>query len=84
MSDIILGISDHGKPPMEPMDPSTTLLEQAEQFRQQTGMSERQLGIAVMNDPSFFPRIRSGGSFTTRTFQRFQAYFAANWPQKAS
>lgn len=69
---------------MTTFDPSAVLLEQAEEFRKQTGMSERQLGVAVMNDPSFFPRIKAGGGFTTRTFERFQAYFAANRSKKAS
>lgn len=62
---------------MNRLNPSAVLLEQAEEFCQQTGMSERRLGVEVMNDPSFFPRIRSGGGFTTRTFERFQEYFAA-------
>ena len=54
------------------------LLDEAKQFCKQNGMSLRQLGVAVMNDPSFFPRIQAGAGFTARTFERFQAYFAAH------
>lgn len=61
---------------------SKQLLQQAEEFCGERGISLRQLGVAVMNDPGFFTRIRNGGGFTATTFERFQAYFAAHGAQR--
>ena len=60
------------------------LLKQTEEFCGERGVSPREVGVAVMNDPGFFTRVRKGGGFTVKTFERFQAYFAANRPQRAS
>jgi hypothetical protein len=41
-------------------------------------MSKARLATIVANDGKFFSRLEAGGGFTTRMYERFLAYFAAN------
>lgn len=53
------------------------LLKDAEDFCRQRGISRARLATIVVNDGKFFDRIERGGAFTTRTYERFQEYFAS-------
>lgn len=54
------------------------LLQDASDFCDKRGISEARLATIVANDGKFFNRVRGGGEFTTATYEKFQAYFAAN------
>ena len=54
------------------------LLRDAKICAEREGISLARLATKVMNDGKFFDRIERGGEFTTTTFEKFQAYFAAS------
>jgi len=43
-------------------------------------ISEARLASLVVNDGKFFVRVRAGGGFTTRTYERFLAWFREHCP----
>lgn len=53
------------------------LLNDAARFCEYRKISKARLATIVVNDGKFFERVSSGGEFTTATFEKFQAYFAA-------
>jgi hypothetical protein len=53
------------------------LLHDATRFCEEKGMSKARLATIVVNDGKFFDRVEAGGGFTTRTYEKFQAHFAA-------
>ncbi len=54
------------------------LLRDAKECTAREGISMSRLATKVMNDGKFFNRIAGGGEFTTTTYEKFQAYFAAS------
>lgn len=66
------------------MDLKTDLLARAEAYCAATGISKARLATKVANDGKFFTRIENGGGFTTRMYERFVAFFAANPPPAPS
>ncbi len=53
------------------------LLDQVDAYCARTRMSPARLATIVVNDGKFFVRLAKGGGFTVRTYEKFQAYFAA-------
>jgi hypothetical protein len=60
------------------------LLQDAEQFCRETGLSKPQLGEKVVGDRKFFRRIEGGAGFTDETFDKFQRFFAEARMARAS
>ena len=52
------------------------LLAQFEAFVRSSGMSERQFGLAAVNDGKFLPRLRSGFGVTLTTVERAEKFIA--------
>lgn len=64
--------------PEPPLDLTADLIARADAYCEATGKSKARLATIVANDGKFFDRIASGGGMTTRMYERFIAYFAAN------
>jgi hypothetical protein len=60
------------------MDLDTQLLADATDYAAARGISLARLATIVVNNGHLFARLSQGGGCTLRTYQRFQAYFAAN------
>ena len=56
------------------------ILSLASQYSIHTGMGETSLAQSVMNDRSFFKRIRKGRSNTIKTYTSVLQWFSDNWP----
>lgn len=54
------------------------LVATAEAFCAERGITLQRLAEEVIGDPKFFFRLKRGRGFTSRTFDRFQAYFKEN------
>lgn len=52
------------------------LLNDATRFCEERGISLSRLANIVVNDGKFFARVQDGGSFTEKTFEKFERYFA--------
>ncbi len=62
------------------MDYRKQLLEAAETYCKQTGLSRATVGNYVAKDNRFFDRIESGGGCTIDTFQKVMNWFSENMP----
>jgi len=59
------------------MDLTAALISQADAYCEAHNITRARLGMLVMNDNKFFCRIEKGqGGFTSKTFEKFQAFFA--------
>lgn len=59
---------------------SAHLLTLVEQYCAATGLSEARVATLVRNYGGFFKRVRDGGAFTNRTYERVLQWFSDNWP----
>jgi len=61
-----------------PLDLKADLIARATAYCAGRDMSMARLATIVANDGKFFTRLAAGGGMTTRMYERFIAYFAAN------
>ncbi len=52
----------------------------AQIYRNHRGIGETSLALLIMNDRSFFSRVRYGRNNTIKTYHRITEWFSAHWP----
>lgn len=53
----------------------------ANAYARHTKLKRSTLGVHIVNDGKFFPRLDDGGQCTVRTAERVAQWFANNWPE---
>lgn len=67
------------------MDLRAALIAQADAYCEAHKITRARLGVLVMNDNKFFDRIEKGpGGFTSKTFEKFQTFFATQSHEAAA
>jgi hypothetical protein len=67
-------------PPKE-QDIRTALIQRAEEFSRQTGMSKTEIGKLAVNDGAFLAQVADGRNFTIKLYQRVMDWLDKNWPE---
>jgi hypothetical protein len=59
----------------------SALIARMEAFSAATGRAPSMICREVMNDTSFYAKLKDGGNFTVATYQRFNDHFDKHWPK---